>query len=100
MKINIAIKIADFNNYFYMLYLTYNFRVIMAIAMTAMSIGRFSSFAPDAGKAREAAARMFVLIDSEPTIDPTSEEGNKLVCIYHFKTLGAILLYWYGISHI
>ena len=58
--------------------------------MTAMSIGRFSSFAPDAGKARESAARMFQLIDSEPTIDPTSEEGSKLVRIYMFVAVGLV----------
>jgi len=54
------------------------FKVIMAIAMAAMSIGRFSSYAPDLGKAKQAAARCFALMDSEPPIDSFSQEGDKL----------------------
>ena len=44
-----------------------------------MSVGQASSFAPDYGKAKLAAARVFVLLDREPLIDSLSEEGKKPV---------------------
>ena len=54
-------------------------RVFSAIVFGAMSVGEASSFAPDYGKAKIAAARLFALFDQEPSIDSFSEEGTKLV---------------------
>ncbi len=44
-----------------------------------MSVGQASSFAPDYGKAKQSAARIFALLDSQPSIDTTSNEGDKPV---------------------
>jgi len=44
-----------------------------------MAAGQASSFAPDYGKAKVAAARLFQLFDRVPTIDSSSEAGDKLV---------------------
>ena len=46
-----------------------------------MAAGQASSFAPDYGKAKIAAARLFQLFDRVPTIDSSSEDGDKLVGI-------------------
>ena len=56
-------------------------RVFSAIVFSAMSIGQATSFAPDYGKAKLAAAKVFQLLDHEPSIDSYSEEGQKLVKI-------------------
>ena len=45
----------------------------------AMAAGQASSFAPDYGKAKIAAARLFALFDRVPPIDSSSESGDKLV---------------------
>ena len=45
-----------------------------------MAAGQASSFAPDYGKAKIAAARLFALFDVVPSIDSFSEAGDKLVC--------------------
>jgi len=45
----------------------------------AMAAGQATSFAPDYGKAKVAAARLFTLFDHVPSIDSSSEEGEKLV---------------------
>lgn len=52
-----------------------------AIVFGAMSIGEQSHFAPDYGKGKEAAARLFMLFDREPAIDSFSEEGDKPVSL-------------------
>ena len=54
-------------------------RVVMAVAFSAMSIGRFNSLGPDYGNARSAANRIFALYDVEPSIDPTSNHGHRSV---------------------
>ena len=54
-------------------------RVFSAIIFGAMAAGQASSFAPDYGKAKTAAARLFVLFDRVPEIDSSSEEGLKPV---------------------
>lgn len=56
-----------------------------------MAAGQASSFAPDYGKAKQAAARLFALHDRVPDIDSSSEDGEKLVkhisaCITVFCT--------------
>ena len=44
-----------------------------------MGVGNASSFAPDYGKAKVAAARLFKLFDTQPPIDSYSDEGEKVV---------------------
>ena len=44
-----------------------------------MSIGETSHFAPDYGKAKSAANRLFFLLDRIPAIDNFSTEGKKPV---------------------
>ena len=46
---------------------------------TALSIGRASSFAPDASKAQVSAAKIIALLNRKPQIDASSSEGIKLV---------------------
>ena len=52
-------------------------RVFSAIVFGAMSIGQASSFAPDAAKAQASAEHIFKLLDSVPSIDAYSTEGEK-----------------------
>ena len=49
------------------------------MVFTALSLGRASSFAPDASKAQVSAARIFALFNREPPIDTTSPDGERLV---------------------
>ena len=58
-----------------------SFRVFSAIVFGAMSIGEASHFAPDYGKGKAAAGRLFALLDREPEIDSFSEEGEKPVSV-------------------
>ncbi|ELU12561.1 hypothetical protein CAPTEDRAFT_175467 [Capitella teleta] len=53
------------------------FKVFSAIVFGAMSIGEASHFAPDYGKAKSAANRLFHLFDREPEIDSSSTSGQK-----------------------
>ena len=55
------------------------FRVFAAVVFTALSLGRASSFASDATKAQNSAARILKLLRRQPLIDATSKEGMKLV---------------------
>ena len=60
------------------------FRVFMALVFGTMSAGQASSFAPDYGKAKLAAARVFALIDRVPAIDNLSDAGEipvRLLCL-------------------
>lgn len=54
-------------------------RVFSAVLFGAMAAGQASSFAPDYGKAKISAARLFALFDRVPPIDSSSDAGNKLV---------------------
>ncbi len=63
------------------------YRVFFAILVSSIQAGRATSLAPDFGKAKAAAARIFALVDKEPEIDNMSEEGKKL-------QVGARQLYW------
>ena len=49
------------------------------IVFGAMALGQASHFAPDYGKAKSAASRLFQLLDREPPIDNASTGGVKLV---------------------
>lgn len=48
----------------------------------AMNAGQSASLAPDYGKARVSAQRIFQLLDRKPLIDSSSEEGEKLVMFF------------------
>jgi len=54
-------------------------RVFAAILFGAMAIGHASQFAPDYGKAKTAAAKIFALVDRQPQIDSYSTYGKKPV---------------------
>ncbi|OQV12032.1 Multidrug resistance protein 1A [Hypsibius exemplaris] len=54
------------------------FRVFGALVFCAMGLGNASSWAPDAAKAKIAAARIFGLIDRTPEIDSSSTGGKQL----------------------
>lgn len=44
----------------------------------AMGLGNAAAFAPDVGKAQVSARRIIYLIDTKPTLDYTTSDGNKL----------------------
>ena len=50
-----------------------------ALVLASMMLGRLSSYAPEIGKGRIAASRIFQIINSKPSIDPYSEDGIKSV---------------------
>jgi len=54
-------------------------RAFGAIIFGAMAVGQASQFAPDYGKAKAAAAKIFALLDREPLIDSYSTDGEKPV---------------------
>uniref|UniRef100_A0A8C3XY64 ATP-binding cassette sub-family B member 5 n=1 Tax=Catharus ustulatus TaxID=91951 RepID=A0A8C3XY64_CATUS len=54
------------------------FIVFSAVVFAAMNVGQSSSMAPDYGKARISAQRIFQLLDKKPLIDSYSEQGEKL----------------------
>ncbi|KAM6338977.1 ATP-binding cassette sub-family B member 5 [Podargus strigoides] len=54
------------------------FIVFSSVIFAAMNVGQSASLAPDYGKARLSAQRIFQLLDRKPLIDSYSEEGEKL----------------------
>ncbi|XP_030120659.4 ATP-binding cassette sub-family B member 5 isoform X7 [Taeniopygia guttata] len=54
------------------------FIVFSSVIFAAMNVGQSSSMAPDYGKARISAQRIFHLLDRKPLIDSYSEQGEKL----------------------
>ncbi|GMH30820.1 hypothetical protein Nepgr_032663 [Nepenthes gracilis] len=54
------------------------FRVFFALTMAAIGISQSSSFTPDSGKAKIAAASIFAIVDRESNIDPSDESGMTL----------------------
>uniref|UniRef100_A0A663MR60 ATP binding cassette subfamily B member 5 n=1 Tax=Athene cunicularia TaxID=194338 RepID=A0A663MR60_ATHCN len=55
------------------------FIVFSSVIFAAINVGQSASLAPDYGKARMSAQRIFQLLDRKPLIDSYSEEGEKLV---------------------
>lgn len=51
---------------------------ITGLFFGAASLGNVSVFMPDIGAARASAAKIFALLDTESTIDPTSDLGTQL----------------------
>uniref|UniRef100_A0A663MRC3 ABC-type xenobiotic transporter n=1 Tax=Athene cunicularia TaxID=194338 RepID=A0A663MRC3_ATHCN len=58
--------------------LSFAFRVFSSVIFAAINVGQSASLAPDYGKARMSAQRIFQLLDRKPLIDSYSEEGEKL----------------------
>ncbi|XP_044284634.1 ATP-dependent translocase ABCB1-like [Varanus komodoensis] len=54
------------------------FIVFTILIFAAMTVGHSNSLAPDFGKAKVSAQRIFQLLDRKPPIDSCSEEGEKL----------------------
>ncbi|XP_048806639.1 ATP-binding cassette sub-family B member 5 isoform X2 [Lagopus muta] len=54
------------------------FIVFSSVIFAAMNVGQSASLAPDYGKAKVSAQRIFQLLDRKPQIDSYSEEGEKL----------------------
>ncbi|XP_015281625.1 PREDICTED: ATP-binding cassette sub-family B member 5 [Gekko japonicus] len=54
------------------------FIVFASVFFAAMHVGRSNSLAPDFGKSKVSAQRIFQLLDRKPLIDSYSEEGEKL----------------------
>ncbi|NWW34547.1 MDR1 protein, partial [Panurus biarmicus] len=54
------------------------FIVFSSVMFAAMNVGQSASMAPDYGKARVSAQRIFQLLDRKPLIDSYSEQGEKL----------------------
>uniref|UniRef100_A0A7M4G0X2 Multidrug resistance protein 1-like n=1 Tax=Crocodylus porosus TaxID=8502 RepID=A0A7M4G0X2_CROPO len=54
------------------------FIVFSSVIFAAMNVGQSTSLAPDFGKAKISAQRIFQLLDQKPLIDSYSEEGEKL----------------------
>lgn len=54
------------------------FLCFMAVVFGAQSAGTIFSFAPDMGKAHQAAHELKALFDMKPTIDTWSEEGERV----------------------
>ena len=61
-------------------------RAFGAIVFGAMSVGKASEFAPDYGKAKAAAAKIFALLDKQPTIDSFCTDGEKPVSTLLWNT--------------
>ncbi|NWH93324.1 MDR1 protein, partial [Aegithalos caudatus] len=54
------------------------FIVFSSVMFAAMNVGQSASMAPDYGKARTSAQRIFQLLERKPLIDSYSEQGEKL----------------------
>ncbi|KAH1178447.1 hypothetical protein KIL84_012149 [Mauremys mutica] len=55
------------------------FRAFFSVLFGAINVGKSTSLAPDFGKAKVSAQRIFQLLDRKPLIDSYSEEGIKLI---------------------
>ncbi|NXO14555.1 MDR1 protein, partial [Oriolus oriolus] len=54
------------------------FIVFSSVIFAAMNVGQSASLAPDYGKARTSAQRIFKLLERKPLIDSYSDEGEKM----------------------
>ena len=52
---------------------------------TSLFLGRATSFAPDAQKAKLSASRIFTLVNRCPEIDNYSQDGETLVSILKYN---------------
>lgn len=51
------------------------------MAFATIGAAQATSFAPDYGKAKLAATRLFAILDRKPLIDIAEDEGYKLVSV-------------------
>ncbi|KAG9447575.1 hypothetical protein H6P81_013703 [Aristolochia fimbriata] len=54
------------------------FRVFFALTMAAIGVSQTSALAPDATKAKDSTASIFSILDREPKIDASKDEGTTL----------------------
>ena len=59
-------------------------RVFEAIVFGALFMGQGNAFVPDYAKAKQAAARIFDIVDHQPEINASSTEGLKPVRFLSF----------------
>jgi ABC-type multidrug transport system fused ATPase/permease subunit len=57
------------------------YTVFMALIFGSLALGQANSFAPSYSKARQAARRIFALLDRKSRIDTYSDEGAKPVSV-------------------
>uniref|UniRef100_A0A8C0G035 p-glycoprotein n=1 Tax=Chelonoidis abingdonii TaxID=106734 RepID=A0A8C0G035_CHEAB len=71
------------------------FIAFLSILFGAMNVGQSTSLAPDFGKAKVSAQRIFQLLDRKPFIDSYSEKGTKLVRQFRksLKLTNLVVLY-------
>ena len=67
-------------------------RVVLALIMAAMSVGRSTSFAPEVNKAKIAARNIFSLVDRKSAVDPEQTKGKRPVS----KLIDTLLSYLYN----
>lgn len=72
-------------------------RVFSSVIFAAMNVGQSASLAPDYGKARMSAQRIFQLLERKPLIDSYSDEGEKLVRVGGILDWG-LVGYWRFVS--
>jgi ATP-binding cassette subfamily B (MDR/TAP) protein 1 len=53
-------------------------QVFFSLTITAVGISQSSTLAPDTNKAKDSTASIFEILDSNPTIDSSSNEGVTL----------------------
>lgn len=59
------------------------FRVILAISVGALEIGRVNAYAPEFSSAKVAAAGIFRLLDRTPSISDDETIGKTKVVYFH-----------------
>ena len=77
---------------------THYYRTFAAVVFTALSLGKASSFTPDASKAQASATRVFALFNRKPPIDTTSPDGGKPVR-YCVRVHVCVFVYMYVHVH-
>lgn len=53
-------------------------QVFFALTISAMGVSQTSALAPDTNKAKDSTASIFEILDSEPSIDSSKDEGTTL----------------------
>lgn len=53
-------------------------QVFFALTISAMGVSQTSALAPDTNKAKDSTASIFEILDGEPSIDSSKDEGTTL----------------------
>lgn len=56
-------------------------QVFFALTMAATGVSQASATAPDVNKVKDSAASIFEMLDSQPAIDSSSDEGTTLASV-------------------